>query len=85
MSEDLTVKVADYAMFCEEYVGDYHVLADGSRLPLRWMAWESLLMVNIDTVTGIDWPLVIGQSIPISTEAQNNNTGFVVGSTITSQ
>lgn len=47
LSQDLNVKVADYAMFCEEFVGDYHMLADGSRLPLRWMAWESLLMVNI--------------------------------------
>ncbi|XP_048488344.1 epithelial discoidin domain-containing receptor 1 isoform X2 [Plutella xylostella] len=44
VSEDLTVKIADYAMFCGEFVGDYHVMADGSRLPLRWMAWESLLL-----------------------------------------
>lgn len=46
VSEDLTVKIADYAMFCGEFVGDYHVMADGSRLPLRWMAWESLLLVT---------------------------------------
>ncbi|XP_047041032.1 discoidin domain-containing receptor 2-like [Helicoverpa zea] len=44
VTEDLHVKVSDYAMFCEEFVSDYHVMADGSRLPLRWMAWESLLM-----------------------------------------
>ncbi|KAL0902582.1 hypothetical protein ABMA27_000418 [Loxostege sticticalis] len=44
VSEDLNIKVADYAMFCEEFFGDYHVVADGSRLPLRWMSWESLLM-----------------------------------------
>lgn len=46
VTDDLSVKVSDYAMFCEEFVGDYHVMADGGRLPLRWMAWESLLMVN---------------------------------------
>ncbi|XP_049885499.1 epithelial discoidin domain-containing receptor 1-like [Pectinophora gossypiella] len=44
VSEDLNVKVSDYAMFCEEFVGDYHMTGDGSRIPLRWMAWESLLM-----------------------------------------
>ncbi|XP_060809690.1 epithelial discoidin domain-containing receptor 1-like [Amyelois transitella] len=44
VSENLHVKVSDYAMFCEEFAGDYHVLADGSRMPLRWMAWESLLL-----------------------------------------
>ncbi|XP_053624086.1 discoidin domain-containing receptor 2-like [Plodia interpunctella] len=44
VTEDLNVKVSDYAMFCEEFVGDYHILADGTRLPLRWMPWESLLM-----------------------------------------
>ncbi|KAL4705683.1 hypothetical protein ACJJTC_018756 [Scirpophaga incertulas] len=44
VSEDLNVKVSDYAMFCEEFVTDYHIMADGSRIPLRWMAWESLLL-----------------------------------------
>ncbi|CAG9558561.1 unnamed protein product [Danaus chrysippus] len=44
VSDDLHIKISDYAMFCEEFVGDYHILADGSRIPLRWMAWESLLL-----------------------------------------
>ncbi|XP_046976674.1 epithelial discoidin domain-containing receptor 1-like [Vanessa cardui] len=44
VSDGLRIKVADYAMFCEEFIGDYHIMADGSRIPLRWMAWESLLM-----------------------------------------
>ncbi|XP_050360580.1 discoidin domain-containing receptor 2-like [Nymphalis io] len=44
VSDGLRIKVADYAMFCEEFIGDYHLMADGSRIPLRWMAWESLLM-----------------------------------------
>ncbi|XP_039763688.1 epithelial discoidin domain-containing receptor 1-like [Pararge aegeria] len=44
VTENLNIKVADYAMFCQEFVSDYHILADGSRTPLRWMAWESLLM-----------------------------------------
>lgn len=47
VSEELNVKVSDYAMFCEEFIGDYHVMVDGLRLPLRWMAWESLLMVKL--------------------------------------
>lgn len=78
LSEDMNVKVADYAMFCEEFVGDYHVLADGSRMPLRWMAWESLLMVNT-TLT-----IPNGESIfPVKNKIIY--TVFVVGSTITSQ
>ncbi|KOB77628.1 Epithelial discoidin domain-containing receptor 1 [Operophtera brumata] len=44
VTEDLVVKVSDYAMFCEEFVGDYHIMPDGTPMPLRWMAWESLLM-----------------------------------------
>ncbi|XP_072931480.1 discoidin domain-containing receptor 2-like [Epargyreus clarus] len=44
VSEELNVKVSDYAMFCEEFIDDYHIMMDGSRVPLRWMAWESLLM-----------------------------------------
>ncbi|XP_014369691.2 epithelial discoidin domain-containing receptor 1 [Papilio machaon] len=44
VTEELHVKISDYAMFCEEFVTDYHMMADGCRFPLRWMAWESLLM-----------------------------------------
>ncbi|CAK1588230.1 unnamed protein product [Parnassius mnemosyne] len=44
VTEELNVKISDYAMFCEEFTGDYHIMADGCRFPLRWMAWESLLM-----------------------------------------
>ncbi|XP_038216846.1 discoidin domain-containing receptor 2-like isoform X2 [Zerene cesonia] len=44
VTNDLHIKVSDYAMFCDEFIGDYHIMADGTRVPLRWMAWESLLM-----------------------------------------
>ncbi|CAK1554123.1 unnamed protein product [Leptosia nina] len=44
VTNDLHIKVSDYAMFCEEFIGDYHIMANGTRVPLRWMAWESLLM-----------------------------------------
>lgn len=46
MSEELVVKISDYAMFCEEFVGDYHIMPNGTHMPLRWMAWESLLLVS---------------------------------------
>ncbi|XP_068619139.1 discoidin domain-containing receptor tyrosine kinase B-like [Battus philenor] len=45
VTKDLNVKISDYAMFCEEFVSDYHFMADGCRFPLRWMAWESLLLI----------------------------------------
>lgn len=47
MTKDLNVKIVDYAMFCEEFLDEYHIMVDGCRFPIRWMAWESLLMVGL--------------------------------------
>ncbi|KAJ1523647.1 hypothetical protein ONE63_001490 [Megalurothrips usitatus] len=38
------VKVSDHAVFCSEYEAEYYSSDTGSRLPIRWMAWESLLL-----------------------------------------
>ncbi|KAF4518332.1 hypothetical protein B566_EDAN009120 [Ephemera danica] len=39
-----SIKISDHAMFCGRYEADYYVSDTKARLPIRWMAWESLLL-----------------------------------------
>ncbi|XP_065341619.1 discoidin domain-containing receptor 2-like isoform X2 [Cloeon dipterum] len=39
-----SIKISDHAMFCNRYEADYYVSDTKARLPIRWMAWESLLL-----------------------------------------
>jgi predicted membrane-bound dolichyl-phosphate-mannose-protein mannosyltransferase len=41
-----SIKISDHAMFCNNYETDYYVSDTKARLPIRWMAWESLLLVS---------------------------------------
>ncbi|KAK6628667.1 hypothetical protein RUM43_002482 [Polyplax serrata] len=38
------VKVSDHAIYCSRYSNDYYLADTKARLPVRWMAWESLLL-----------------------------------------
>ncbi|XP_034232550.1 discoidin domain-containing receptor 2-like [Thrips palmi] len=38
------VKVSDHAVFTAEYDSEYYSSDTGSKLPVRWMAWEALLL-----------------------------------------
>ncbi|KAL1117262.1 hypothetical protein AAG570_004588 [Ranatra chinensis] len=38
------IKVSDHAMYCSQYEGDYYISDTKTKLPIRWMAWESLLL-----------------------------------------
>ncbi|KAE8743789.1 hypothetical protein FOCC_FOCC009565 [Frankliniella occidentalis] len=44
VSHHYNVKVSDHAVFCSAYDLHYYNSDTGSRLPIRWMAWESLLL-----------------------------------------
>ncbi|KAE8746603.1 hypothetical protein FOCC_FOCC006717 [Frankliniella occidentalis] len=44
VGRNFQVKVSDHAVFCNEYEPQYYCSDTGSRLPIRWMAWESLLL-----------------------------------------
>ncbi|KAJ1523648.1 hypothetical protein ONE63_001491 [Megalurothrips usitatus] len=44
VSHHYTVKVSDHAVFCSAFDQHYYSSDTGSRLPIRWMAWESLLL-----------------------------------------
>ncbi|XP_060832815.1 discoidin domain-containing receptor 2-like isoform X1 [Bombus pascuorum] len=44
VGQDLTIKVSDHAIYCNKY--DHHYFIDGHnvKVPLRWMAWEAVLL-----------------------------------------
>nr|CAD7261186.1 unnamed protein product [Timema shepardi] len=44
LGKDYHVKVSDHAMYCCRYEADYYVSDTKAKLPIRWMAWESLLL-----------------------------------------
>lgn len=46
IDKNFTVKVSDHAMYCDKFEADYYISDTKSRLPIRWMSWESLLLVN---------------------------------------
>uniref|UniRef100_T1HCC8 Protein kinase domain-containing protein n=1 Tax=Rhodnius prolixus TaxID=13249 RepID=T1HCC8_RHOPR len=41
------IKVSDHAMYCTKYESDYYISDTKAKLPIRWMAWESLLLLYI--------------------------------------
>jgi hypothetical protein len=47
IGKNYTVKISDHAMYCGRHEADYYVSDTKARLPIRWMAWESLLLVSI--------------------------------------
>jgi hypothetical protein len=40
-----SIKICDFGMSRPMYKNDYYKTESGCLLPIRWMAWESLLMV----------------------------------------
>ncbi|XP_049784959.1 discoidin domain-containing receptor 2-like [Schistocerca cancellata] len=48
-----SVKVSDHATYCSRYDRDYYVSDTQARLPVRWMAWESLLLGEYSTKSDV--------------------------------
>lgn len=46
-----TIKIADFGMSRNLYSGDYYRIQGRAVLPIRWMSWESILLVR-PSVTG---------------------------------
>ncbi|XP_012279194.1 discoidin domain-containing receptor 2 [Orussus abietinus] len=44
VNKNLTIKVSDHAMYCSKYEQDYYVNEYYAKIPLRWMAWEAVLL-----------------------------------------
>ena len=47
VSKNLIIKVSDHAMYCSKYDQEYYVNGYYAKVPLRWMAWEAILLVSI--------------------------------------
>ena len=41
-----TIKISDFGMSRSIYKNDYYKSQAGCLLPIRWMAWESVLLVR---------------------------------------
>lgn len=46
VGKSYSLKISDHALYCSHYDPDYYVSDTKSRLPIRWMSWESLLLVS---------------------------------------
>lgn len=47
VGKNYTVKIADFGMSRNLYRGDYYRIQGRAVLPIRWMSWESILLVSI--------------------------------------
>ncbi|KAL1516512.1 hypothetical protein ABEB36_000421 [Hypothenemus hampei] len=45
IDKNYTVKISDHAIYCDRYENEYYVSDTKTRLPIRWMSWEALLLV----------------------------------------
>ncbi|KAM8953398.1 epithelial discoidin domain-containing receptor 1 isoform 2-T2 [Pelodytes ibericus] len=53
VGENLTIKIADFGMSRNLYAGDYYRIQGRAVLPIRWMAWECILMGKFTTATDV--------------------------------
>ncbi|XP_015122138.1 discoidin domain-containing receptor 2 [Diachasma alloeum] len=44
ITKNLSIKVSDHAMYSSKYDGEYYVNECYAKIPLRWMAWEAVLL-----------------------------------------
>ncbi|XP_075411453.1 epithelial discoidin domain-containing receptor 1 isoform X2 [Tenrec ecaudatus] len=53
VGENLTIKIADFGMSRNLYAGDYYRVQGRAVLPIRWMAWECILMGKFTTASDV--------------------------------
>lgn len=46
VGKNYTIKIADFGMSRNLYNGDYYRIQGRAVLPIRWMSWESILLVR---------------------------------------
>ncbi len=47
MGHNYTIKISDFGMSRSLYSADYYRIEGRAVLPIRWMAWESVLLVSV--------------------------------------
>ncbi|RXM93481.1 Discoidin domain-containing receptor 2 [Acipenser ruthenus] len=53
VDHQLTIKIADFGMSRNLYSGDYYRIRGRAVLPIRWMAWESILLGKFTTASDV--------------------------------
>lgn len=48
VGKNYTIKIADFGMSRNLYSGDYYRIQGRAVLPIRWMSWESILLVRTE-------------------------------------
>lgn len=54
VGKNYTIKIADFGMSRNLYSGDYYRIQGRAVLPIRWMSWESILLVGT-TISHVLW------------------------------
>ena len=47
VDELYSIKISDLGMSRRDYIQDYYRVEGRTMLPIRWMAWESVILVGI--------------------------------------
>lgn len=56
VGKNYTIKIADFGMSRNLYRGDYYRIQGRAVLPIRWMSWESILLVsNLRNICEVCW------------------------------
>ncbi|KAF7237269.1 Discoidin domain-containing receptor 2 [Varanus komodoensis] len=53
VGHNYTIKIADFGMSRNLYSGDYYRIQGRAVLPIRWMAWESILLGKFTTASDV--------------------------------
>lgn len=61
-----TIKISDFGMSRSLYSADYYRIEGRAVLPIRWMAWESILLVSITQtcIPPLTYPATCPSPIP---------------------
>ncbi|XP_014208529.1 discoidin domain-containing receptor 2-like [Copidosoma floridanum] len=53
VNKNLIIKVSDHALYCSKYDHEYYVNGYYAKVPLRWMAWEAVLMGKCSSASDV--------------------------------
>lgn len=60
VGKQYTIKIADFGMSRNLYSGDYYRIQGRAVLPIRWMSWESILLVRGGWGPRMDTDMALG-------------------------
>ena len=58
VGQNFSIKISDFGMSRRLYAGDYYRIEGKAILPIRWMAWESILLVSfVNIIAEMYWKI----------------------------